>query len=173
MATRRPPITTRKPPEPPRIERRLTFHPVQAIGVPLIVLIPVLALLGLLGEATARTTVQAGGVEVTVEYPSRMRYKTVGIIEVDVRNSTGMAIENALLTIDRRYLEGFSNITFTPTATAVTHEAFVVALGTVQPGQSQAVTVEVRAERYWLHEGALVVAGPAGSRAELSTLVLP
>ncbi|MBI1296719.1 hypothetical protein GC175_17320 [bacterium] len=64
-----------QPPQPPPIKKRFQFTKAQLIGVPLILLIPILALIGVFDAHLERTTAVAGDLQVTVEYPTSVRYK--------------------------------------------------------------------------------------------------
>lgn len=157
MAKKKSETKVPQPPEPPQIGRRLVFHPLQAIGVPLIMLIPLLALLGVFGRATTEASERAANLEVKVEHPTRMRYKTTETVEIAVRNAGGGPLDSVNVVMDREYLEGFSNVSFTPTADEITDEGYVVELGAIEPGSTRIVSVEIRGDQYWLHEGGLTV----------------
>ena len=67
------------PPEAPDVERQFKQYVYQWIGIPLIMLIPVLSMLGVFGETMASTAAEEAGIlALDADYISRFRYKTHG-----------------------------------------------------------------------------------------------
>jgi hypothetical protein len=63
-----------QPPQPPEIEKNLAFYPEQWIGIPFLMLLPILALLGVFGEGYNEASASSDALAITVEYPTRNRY---------------------------------------------------------------------------------------------------
>lgn len=137
--------TEDNPPEPPDIERRLSFHPLQLFGVPLLMLIPILALLGVFGDGHSEAQIAGQRVELRVVYPERMRYKAVRIIGVSVRNTSAEPISGARLVLNREYFSHFTRVAFTPAQDAVDAGAFYFDLPDLLPGDAALVEVEIEA----------------------------
>ena len=165
-------------PQPPSIQRLLLFKKTQLIGVPLIILIPVLALLGVFGESfeTTRQTGDTFAVEIT--YPARFRYKMIDTMMVTVENVSAQAVPTVTVAFDAAYISQFSTVSFTPSVSEIAGDAYYVQLKQVEAGEVRRVVVTLQAERYWRHEGEVTVA-PGGKDASadltftFNTLVYP
>jgi hypothetical protein len=152
------------PPPPPTAERMIRFHRYQWIGVPLLLLAPpLLALAGVFGERQEAVTATSGDLTVTVEYPSRLRYRQLGQIRVSLAGSRG---DSAEISLDERYAEAFSDVRAIPELDG----PYRVALA---PG-AQRLAIELKADRYGRHEGSLAIrAGTASTRIPLRTTIFP
>lgn len=167
-----------KPPSPPKapdVRRRATFHLVQAIGVPLLALIPLLALFQVFGTTQGEARASDGPLTVEVTHPGRFRYKTILPLEVTVRNTGDTALSGVTVFLETDYVEHFSTVTFTPSPQRVSDEAYVIDLGEIPPGESRVVDGMVQAERYWGASGRITVAsdGPERAELEVATFVFP
>jgi hypothetical protein len=163
-----------QPPQAPTVTRRLVVPPGYAIGHVAMVLIVVSALAGAAGQAQGGVHTETDAVSVSVEYPARIRYRTVGFLELIVA-AADRPIEDVSIAIDTSYLDAFSEVSFQPEVTAATRERTVIPVGDIGAQEDRIVSAEFRAERYWLHEGWIEVVtgnGPV-ARLQLSTLVLP
>lgn len=165
-------------PQPPQIEKKWTFKKVQLIGMPVIFLIPLLAILGLFGASS--TTASASGERFAVEinYPARYRYKMSNPLTVRLENLAAQTVPTVTVSFDRDYIAAFSAVSFTPAASEVTDDAYYVQLTDVQPGEVRLVVVEMQAEQYWWHEGMVAIAAggvqePADVAIDVRTLVYP
>lgn len=148
---------TAQPPQPPSIKKRFEFTKAQLIGVPVILLIPILALIGVFDAHMERVTAGAGDLQITVEYPNSVRYKKIEPISIYVQNLSAGTFPTVTVTIDNAYLAGFSTVTFTPAVDEVTADKFTVNLNDVKPRESRRILIEVQAERYWEHTGDISV----------------
>lgn len=157
--------------EPPEIRRRLTLHRLQMVGVPLLALIPLLAMLGVFGETREQVDAAGTDLAIAIEYPTRFRYKTIDPIRVAVTNRTAVELDTVTVLFDVEYLSRFSTPLFIPAAT----DAYVVPLSSVRPGETRHVYVEIQAETYWRHEGwvAATTGGADTVRVPLATIVFP
>jgi hypothetical protein len=164
-----------QPPQPPDVAHRLQFYPWQLIGVGLIMLVPVLALLGVFGESRGATHASGAGLEVRVEYLTRLRYKMLNPMTVSVQNMSTQSIPTLTVAVDRAYIEGFSDVTFTPDADEITGSDYVVELIGVPPGETRVVTVSLEARRYGRFTGRVRAAAGDGAPAEarVETFVFP
>ena len=146
-----------EPPQPPQIERKLKLYPTQLIGIPLLILVPVLALLGMFGKTHHEVAASSSQLEIRVEYPTRFRYKMIDAVTVSLTNLSPQPINTLAISFDRSYVEGFSTVTFTPATEQITETVYLVELTDLQPGETRVVSVAIQAERYGLHEGAITV----------------
>lgn len=165
-------------PQPPEIEKQWIFATLQKVGMPLLLLIPLLALLGLFGKSSATATETGNTFSVEITYPSRNRYKVRNPLTVRIENRSDQTVPTATVSFDQDYISQFSNVSFTPEPGEVTEDAYYVQLDDLQPGEVRLIAVDMQAERYWQHEGQVAVAAggvdaPADVAVELSTLVYP
>jgi len=161
---------TLAPPQPPSIRRRLSLTRKQWIGLPLIIAVPVLTLLGVFGERRARAHVVTPALEVTVAYPDRFRYRQVQSLEVTVRNRTARRLDTVHVSLDTAYISRFSSVRIDPPV----HEAFIVDLANLAPNESRLVAAEFWGEQYGRHRGRIRVwAGGDTAVVAIQTMVFP
>lgn len=147
----------------------------QLIGIPLMMLIPILALFGVFGETVHEVTESGRELEMHVRFPARFRYKMIDSITVSVRNASNQPIKSIHITFDRAYIESFSTVTFIPSVKQVTETVYIVELTDLRPGEVQVVSLSVQAEKYGNHQGVITVKpdGKEGLQARLTTLTFP
>lgn len=155
------------PPKAPKTERKLRFHRTQVIGVPLLALIPILALFFAFGTTHERNSMEVGSMEVDVLFPGRFRHKTVAPLQVSVRNHGDAPLQEAFVSIDKEYLDAFETTGFSPAPIMVTEGAYVFALGEIPAGEARALDGTLQAQRHWRHSGRITVRGDSGDVAEL------
>jgi hypothetical protein len=150
----------------PRI--RLTRK--QSIGLPLLALVPILALLGTFGDRERTIAVASPSLGITINYPDRMRYRQRELLEISVVNRGVRALDTVLVSVDTSYLSRFIDVRGTPPPTT----NFSVPLLGVQPGESRLLSVELTGNRYWRHPATVSAAtGPERTTVAFSTLVFP
>ena len=159
-----------KPPEPPRMPRRVRLHRFQWIGLPIILLAPiVLAVAGVFGESWETVEADAAGFRVVVDYPVRFRYKQLNEIRVAIESRSLGPADTVMVSVDTTYARGFSTITSTPAF----ERPYTTRVGGLRPGERGLVMIELQAERYGAHAGDLVVAAADTVRVRLRTVVFP
>ena len=158
------------PVAPPLTTRRIAFTRKQRIGIPLLTLMPLLALLGVFGERSTTIEAQSASLAVSVRYPTRFRYRQAEPLEVTVRNLSSSVIDTIDVVLDTAYMTRFSGVRITPQP----RSAFTVALTAVRPGEQRLVAAEVAGEQYGRHHGRIVVSAPNDSIVvRVRTLVFP
>lgn len=171
-----------QPPQPPSVKKRFQFTKAQWIGMPVILLIPVLALIGLFDTHSTRVTATVGDLQITVEHPTSVRYKRNEPISIVVQNLSASTFPTVTVAIDNAYINGFSTVTFTPDVDEVTADAFILHLEDVQPNESRRIAIEIQGEHYWGHTGTVTAKATAKATAEvhdthaevmISTFVFP
>jgi hypothetical protein len=162
--------TRERPPQPPIMRRRLTPTRKQKIGLPLIAAIPILTLLGVFGERSAEIHVTSPRLAVDVRYPVRFRYRQAEALDVTVRNLAPTEIDTIHVSLDTAYLTRFSGVRIEPAP----HDAFVVDLLHVRPGESRLVSAELSGDDYGRHRARIVVSGGTDTAlVRITTLVFP
>jgi hypothetical protein len=165
---RPPPAQDPEPPKPPPLQRKLQFHRVQLIGVPLLMVLPVLGLLGFFGETI--TTVSAANPQLSmqIEYSTRYRYKMINDMNVTITNLTEQAPVTVTVEFDRSYIDQFSTVTFTPSVERITGEVYEVELRELEAGGTQVIEVELQGEKYWHHTGSVSASLPDGEPVQIA-----
>ena len=150
----------------------MKLHRYQWVGLPLMFLVPVLAVLGVFGETRGREARASAELALRVEYPARYRYKQISALEVFVENVSAGALDTVVVAFDPDYVRRFSTPTFIPSL----EEPFEVELLDVKPGETRLVWAELQGERYGRHRGT-IEAYRLGSRdtarVPISTLIYP
>lgn len=164
-----------RPPQPPPVDRKLQFYLLQAVGIPLMMLIPILALLGVFGEMVHEVTTSNSELEMHVKFPTRFRYKMIDSVTVSLRNNSNQAFKTVHVSFDRAYIESFSTVTFTPSVKHVTGTTYVVELTDLQPGETRLILVSIQAEIYGNHQGTINVNPDSdnGLQASINTFTFP
>lgn len=158
------------PPDAPEHQGRVSLYRFQLIGLPFILALPVLAMLGVFGERWATEEASAGDIAASVRYPTVFRYKMIDEIELLVSNRGSVAIDTITVSLDAGYATKFSTINAVPPFTG----PFEVSLPAVAAGESRRVRIEIQAERYWRHAGELTVRSDRDTaRIRLTTTVFP
>lgn len=164
-----------EPPPPLRVPdapRAFRLHRYQWVGIPLLFLVPVLALLGVFGETWERAEADSTDLALEVRYADRYRYKMINAVEAWVENRSGTRLDTVVVAFEEAYVGQFSTLTFIPAPT----EPFEVELYGVAPGERRLVWAELQAERYGRHTGTLraYAVGRADTASVVfSTLVFP
>ena len=158
------------PPAAPDTRRAVALYTFQWITIPLLAVLPLLALSGVFGERWRTERAAVGSIEVTVHYPTAFRYKMINTLTATLTNRSGSVLDTVTVSLDSAYANRFSTVTAIPPFTAA-HEVDVVAMA---PGESRLVRIEMQAEQYWRHEGSVrVISGSDTARIAVSTLVFP
>jgi hypothetical protein len=159
------------PPPAPEMPRRTRLYPVQRIGLPLLALIPVLALLEVFGEARRQTHGATSAFAVEVDHPARLRTGQESSIEVVVRNRSQATLDTVLVVFDQPLLHRFSNLSMMPSP----NSRGAVELIGIEPAGVRRLLVEFEAARVGRGDGILsVVTGARDSVAiRIETFVLP
>jgi hypothetical protein len=164
-----------KPPQADRIHPRLTMYNYQKIGIPILLLVPILALLGIFGVSTEQVQAENDAIAVTIEYPTRLRYKVLDTIDVRVTNQTDAVLESVIVQFEREYINQFSESTFMPDVSQITEHYYEVELQAIPAGESRHINVTVESERIGYHRGEIVVQIPSSDslQFQLNTLAFP
>ncbi|MCE7986160.1 MAG: hypothetical protein DYG89_33710 [Caldilinea sp. CFX5] len=169
--------TGSQPPPPPPFPRKIQLHRVQLIGMPLLMLVPLLAILGVFGETFATTKSQHDRLTVQVHYATRYRYKMANPVEVAVHNDSTAPLAAVEVRFAKAYIDQFSDTTFTPQVETITDQFYIVRFRDLQPDETRIVTVSLQGERYGRHQGVIVVADaddPAhGLETPIATWIFP
>lgn len=158
------------PPAAPEIARALRLTTLQKIGLPVLFIIPILALFGVFGERFAIRAASGSGVAARVSYPDRIHYRQTMPLRIMVWNASTRAADSIMISLDPEFMRAFSAISITPAAT----RAYTIVLRHVKPGERRVISGDVAGERYGRSDGNVRVAGIAGELCiPVATFVFP
>lgn len=164
-----------KPSQIEPIKARFLMYPYQWIGLPLLLLIPVLALFGLFDRNETSVTRHSDTLTLTVESFTLNRYKMSGFVAVTVENTGTTPLDEVTVSVNRAYIEAFSDVSVSPPITHITDEQYVFVLPALEAGQTHTVDIQLVADRYGVHNGTVEAQISTGETVQVSvqTLVLP
>lgn len=164
-----------RPPQAPAFRPHICLDQAEKIGIPLLLLLPVLGLCGVFDEQVASVTAPSRDFTLQVTYPSRTRHHLDTAVEIEVHNTTGRALPRVTLAVDRHYLAAFDQLRFLPEPTRQEADAFEIDFSNLQAGEIRRLKIELRPDRPWLHRARISAHTPDGARAEarLSSLIFP
>ncbi len=157
-------------PQAPLIKPKLELNWKQRIGFPILLAIPIAALLGLFGERTALARAKTANLDVVVNYPERFRYRQVQPLHLSVRNRSAQLLDTVNIAFDTAYISRFSSVRFEPPV----KKAYAVELTDVKPNETRFVSVELWGQDYGIHHGAITVRARSDSViVRIRTFVFP
>ncbi|MCW7537389.1 hypothetical protein OOT46_05920 [Aquabacterium sp. A7-Y] len=165
-----------EPPAPPQLDRRIELAPLQILGLLLLLALPVAALSGALGPRHGHESASGQGLELSVDYPERLRHQTSLTLEVSVKNTGSAALQQTLLRIDEPYFAHFSQARFTPEPGRLSDEHYEVDLGELAPGASRKLVVHLEADEWGRHAGRVSAQASQGAppvEVAFATVVFP
>ena len=162
------------PPEPPEIARRIQFYRNQKIGLPLIALIPALAVLGVFDSSMTTAGASAEGIQLVVHYPRKVRDRSESPMVITVSNTSAEKQEKVRVEVSRDYIHHFSKVVAEPNFDTIQRNAYVVELLGMAPGEERSVTIDLESKTPGSTSGR-VVATDGHSRAlvNLRTFTYP
>ena len=159
------------PPSPPHIPPKLRMHRSEKFGLPLLFLLPLLAVIGVFGPKTGTAEARSGDVRWTVEHPSVTRYQHDERLIVRVSNRGPSPVAGVRVAFAPDYIHSFSAVAFDP---ASSEQPYLVDIGDLGAGESRLVSVQLTARDYGRRRGWVeLYANGERSRADLSTFVFP
>lgn len=163
-----------RPPAAPRFQPRLLIDKAEAVGIPLLFSLPLLAMVGTFDQQEASQTDQAAGIQLNVSYPARTRLQLSGMLAIDIRNTGRQPREDLTLRIEQRYLRHFDQLRFLPADLQLDGQYYRAHLPPLAPGQTRRILLEVRPQRPGLHRGLIELhTAQRPLRAPISSLVFP
>ncbi|HEX7004110.1 MAG TPA: hypothetical protein VF168_07975 [Trueperaceae bacterium] len=157
------------------MEQRGNLSMFQRFGLPLMVLLPLLALFGVFGVTFERTGASSERLELHVRHSTRTRLRAPHLLTVEVTNRGQSPLEGVTVVVDREYVDAFSNVAFTPQASEVTPDEYRIELGTIAASATRLVTADMTPAAYWRHEGIISASAEGVEPVEVAvaTFVFP
>ena len=163
------------PPEAPDVPRRVNLSGSQRAAAVLLLILPVLAALGVFGESFSTADASSAEMRLSAEYPSRLRFRLDSRLVVTIENTGQQTLRAPTVHFERDYIDRFVGISFMPSPTKITSDAYLVTLGDLAPGNTQVVTVQLQGSQYGHHQGRIWVSvdGQAAAELAVSSIVFP
>jgi hypothetical protein len=139
--TERPP----KPPQPPEVRRRVAFHRYQIVGMPLIVLLPVLGAFGVFDNHRAVARAESGQLELRVVYYRQIRKPVLKPMLIVATNRSPGILDRLVVTLDRAAVESEESVQMIPQPKEADEKRYRFEFESVPPGESRTVEIEVGA----------------------------
>ena len=164
-----------QPPQPPDVKQRVNLARKQLIGLPLLVLIPVLALFGVFGVSQGSGVQEGESIALSVDYTTRTRLRAKHTLLIEVTNRLERPLEGVTVEIGRDYIDGFSQVAFTPSASTVTESHYRFELGTLPASATRLINGDMVPADYWTHSGSVTasVSGTETIEVGFATFVYP
>lgn len=142
----------------------------QKLGLPLLALVPLLALFGVFGDSQKTIVIASPSLGITINYPERMRYRQSERLDISVVNRGSHVLDTVLLSVDTSYLSRFIDVRGNSSPT----KDFSVPLLAMRPGEARLVTIELTGDRYWRHPATVsATSGLERTTVAFSTFVFP
>ena len=164
-----------EPPESPPFKRKLRFYVFQFIGLPFILLIPLLAISGLFDQTRTESEQSNDEISIHMDYPSRYRHKTEGTILIHVQNNSQESIPSLRLEISRDYLDQFSELRFFPELNQISADSYIIELSEIPHDTSELIRIELLASNYGEATGlvAAIAEGVEPLRLSINSFTYP
>jgi hypothetical protein len=167
--------THAEPPEAPAIQRKFHLYRFQYICIPLLFLVPILAILGVLGENRAQVEQSNDSLEIMIDYPARYHHQMMSRMSISIQNRTEERLDSVVVSISRSYIEQFSSISFLPSVAEITEDSYVMQLEDMAAGEIRTITIELEAHVYGEHTALVTAISDEDDPLHLTikTLVFP
>jgi hypothetical protein len=158
------------PQDPPELPRRIHLYKSQWIGLPILFVLPILAILDVFGERREVIAESRDPLWVSVDYPTRLRAGQRSDVLVRVVNRSADPVSALAVEWDPQFLAGFAAVERMPPHDHAPAEPF-----DLEPGGEQLQRIELEGNTLWRHRGLVSVAwhGREPIRIELRVFVLP
>lgn len=154
----------------PVVSSKIQTWRFQWIGIPLLIMIPILSLWGVFDRRTNIKTIEGHEFKAKIEFPAKLRDGEVEHIRIEVTNTSNKPLDKISAGLNREYLEKFNDVTFVPEL----NDNYEVELKEIPSGQSRYVDIKVKAREYGTYKGELRLTTKNSSfKTSLSTFVFP
>jgi hypothetical protein len=159
------------PPPPPDYRRRVRLYPSQWIGVPLLLLVPVLALAGVFGETRTTRELRDDVLHYSVEYPTRLRAGQTTLLRIRIVSIAATAPDSVTVTLDAAFMERFDEVRIMPEPA----RPWAVVVTGMAPGDSAEVQVELAGRALGRSRGGVTLEHTGGAPRDvaITTIVFP
>lgn len=155
----------------PEFQPKIKLWRYQWIGIPLLLLIPILALLNVFGVQHENISYTGNGVEINGKYPVKMRYGQEEFLRLEIKNGSKQDLKGTRVIVDKSYVERFDGAEFSPDVT----ENYSVNLGTLKRGETKIFSLKLKAGKGGTYDGGLTVMSQNKQlyRTDVETVIYP
>lgn len=139
--------------EQPSFNPSIKMYLWQWVVAPFFLLIVILGVSNYFGEAQDTIKLTREALEITVDYPKKIRYLQASELSVELKNTSNDSIQNVQVQFDKTYMQNFSDIKSIPQMDG----AYFVNLGTISPGQSKSLNIELDSKKHGTHKGEIIL----------------
>jgi hypothetical protein len=162
------------PPKPPEIKREISFYRNQMIGLPIIALLPLLALFKVFDTSLDTVKSSNEGLSLSVRYPTKIRNRTIEPMQITVTNETGVEQKELEVHVSRGFVEKFKQIKFEPDVDDIERDSYVVQLKDVKPGEERTIDMDIETDMVGTHDCRVWAStGDEEASASFKTFVYP
>jgi hypothetical protein len=151
----------------------MCFTPAQIVGVPLLMMIPVLALFGTFDEKITTVSTSDNQIQLEVTYPERYRYSTDNALTISVENHAEAPLDQLEVTLSREFVDHYKDVKFTPEPVVITDEHYTFRLDNLEPGEARQIHLEFAGGRYGRVRGLITAQSESHLEQEISLFALP
>jgi hypothetical protein len=166
---------SKQPPAPPQFKPKFQIYGYQYIAIPILILVPLLAVFGVFGTTYASVESAGERARLRVDYPERVFTGESNEMAIHIRHVGTGDMTGIELWIDQSYLEQFTDVRFTPDITTLTDEYAIIALENLAQSETRLVTIELAGHAVGSHEAEIRLRadGTEEATVRFSTLVFP
>ena len=155
----------------PQLRPHLRMWKYQWIGIPLILIMPILAIMGVFGREIKNLNITGGGITAQIEYPSKIRYGQEEFIRVELTNDSSKTMRDVSVSFDKNYIQKFDGSEFKPQADI----NYFVKAGDISPGNKKILEVKLKAGERGSNSGKIIISSRNKEiiSEELNTFIFP
>jgi hypothetical protein len=166
-------VKRRQPPQPPEVRRRVAFLRYQLIGMPFIIILPVLGAFGVFDNKMSLAKASAAGIELEVRYYRQLCRQSIEPMTVEVTNSS-QAPATLEVEVDRSAVEAEDALQIRPEPKELDSRTYRFQFRDVPPGAMRTVEIDLGAGRPGMHRGSVRArSGASVAAVELETFSFP
>jgi len=132
---------------------KIKVWPFQWIGYLFLLTLPVLSIFGYFDENMMTEKTESHGLEMSINYPSKLRYGEMENLRIEVRNNTKEIFSHISISLSRNYLENFEEITFTPNV----NKDYLVSFESIPKNQSRYVDIQIKGKKFGNSKGQVML----------------
>jgi hypothetical protein len=153
-------------------KRRLHFTRMQALGVPLLVAVPLIGFSGIFKGNAVQHSVSLAGTTLDVRYPLKMQAGERSSVKATITNDSDKPAE-LKIKVSRGISEGFTSVRYKPQPAGYDQHHAVFYFPNVRPKESRSIEVELRADQAGMQEAVVLgmFDGIEGPRARVDIMI--
>ncbi|MBX3062430.1 MAG: hypothetical protein KF726_05610 [Anaerolineae bacterium] len=135
-----------QPEQPVPIKRHFELYPIQMIGIPIMLLVVLLACFGVLTSAQTEVVAASSTFRVKLTYPERTRYGSEADFVVAVENLTEQPLALVTVRIDSSYVDAFEIRHIAPQQLQFSAGGLELLFADIPPSETRMIQLELQGE---------------------------